>query len=89
MFQQLAQYLYAMINEPGTDDGGGGSGGAADESVRYPLYSAEAKAERSPRTAARARAQPAMPFRKKAMGDDQKQIRFHQCYFNPISCFRK
>ena len=78
--------MYAMINEPETDDGGGG--GAADESARYPLYSAEAKAERSPRTAVRVRQQP-MPFRKKAMGDDQKQIRFHQCYFNPISCFRK
>jgi hypothetical protein len=27
-------------------------------------------------------------FIKKSMTDN-KQIRFHQCYFNPISCFRK
>ena len=27
-------------------------------------------------------------FIKKSVADN-KQIRFHQCYFNPISCFRK
>lgn len=28
-------------------------------------------------------------YHKKSMNDNNKQIRFHQCYFNPISCFKK
>ena len=46
--------------------------------------------EAPPRRFARARSDPMAPpplYRKKSV--DQKQIRFHQCYFNPISCFKK
>ena len=27
-------------------------------------------------------------YMKKSLSEKSKQIRFHQCYFNPISCFR-
>lgn len=87
---QLAGYLYAKMNELD-----------ADEGPRFPLYSAAAataartgqdtaSGEAPPRRFARARSDPMAPpplYRKKSV--DQKQIRFHQCYFNPISCFKK
>ena len=82
---QLAGYFYAKMNEieDNSDD-------EDFASPQFPLYSPEALGEtRRVARVARARAQPIQPplYKKKSM--DQKQIRFHQCYFNPISCFRK
>ena len=55
------------------------------------LTQAEAVSGEAPaRRFARDRSDPMAPpplYRKKSV--DQKQIRFHQCYFNPISCFKR
>ena len=87
---QLAGYLYAKMNDlDGEED-------FATDSQQFPFYPAAAanigglaEAQGETRRVARARPQPIPQplYRKKSM--DQKQIRFHQCYFNPISCFRK
>ena len=69
---------------------------ATDSQQQFPIYPAANTGGRGlglgqgeTRRVARSRPQPIPPplYRKKSM--DQKQIRFHQCYFNPISCFRK
>lgn len=90
---QLAGYLYAKMNglDAAEEDF------ANDGPPQFPFYSAAdtaglgevAQLGEPTRRVARARPQPVAPplYRKKSM--DQKQIRFHQCYFNPISCFRK